>query len=65
MAMLTDEDRKKFEEWLSENVASNEALMGQMDKADNPGMHLVKRNYMAETLAMKVVLKILSKIHRS
>lgn len=53
--LLTDEERKKFAEYLETDVMSSEALLRQMEKL--PGMETFAKKTRIEIAAMMMVAK--------
>lgn len=55
--ILTDAERQKFIEWLTENIESNKLLMPQLT------MHELRQKYTVETLGMQIVKRLLEATH--
>jgi hypothetical protein len=59
---LTSSERLRFLEYLRQEVASNEAIIRQMEKMGGPVMEALTRRYRAEVAACKVVANKLTNV---
>lgn len=59
--LLTDDERRRFAEYLEQDAASGEAILSQLEKL--PGMDAIIRKTQAEVAATKIVAKKLRSLH--
>lgn len=59
MILLTDEERKKFAQYLRQDVESDQALIKQMEKMGGPVMLPIIKKHSIEAHAKIIVAKLL------